>query len=139
MNKPVVDLSKSADLAERMRALNEIGIALSSEKDGKRLLESILEAARNLTNADGGTLYIKNENDGLEFQIMITESKGLRGGGTSGAPINIPPLPIYNEEGDPNLQMVAVCTAVKETTVNIADRLRKYRIRPPWYPKVRRK
>ena len=35
--------------------LNAIGAALSSERDINRLLESILSAARKITNADAGT------------------------------------------------------------------------------------
>jgi len=43
---------------EKIEALNEIGIALSAEKDTARLLEKILQSAKSLTNADGGTFYL---------------------------------------------------------------------------------
>ena len=44
--------------ARRLRHLSEIGLALSAERDIRRLLAMILTASRELTNADGGTLYI---------------------------------------------------------------------------------
>ena len=52
--------------------LNAVGIALSQEKDITRLLENILTAAKNITNADGGTLYRLND-DKLNFEIVFTE------------------------------------------------------------------
>jgi len=41
------------DLFRRLTELNQIGIALSREKDINRLLEAILVAAKQITNADG--------------------------------------------------------------------------------------
>ena len=43
---------------DQIRRLNQIGSALSAEKNLNRLLEMIVDEARGLTNADGGTLYI---------------------------------------------------------------------------------
>ena len=42
----------------RFEQLNEIGAALSRERDLHRLLEKILLAAKAITHADGGTLYL---------------------------------------------------------------------------------
>jgi len=107
-------------LLSRLKQLNSIGIALSSEKNSDRLLECILDAARILTNADGGTLYIKTD-AGLKFEIMISESLKIRKGGSSGEPITFPPLPLYDSTGKPNMHMVAVCAALSEKTINIPD------------------
>lgn len=107
-------------LLSRLKQLNSIGIALSSEKNSDRLLECILDAARILTNADGGTLYIKTD-AGLKFEIMISESLKIRKGGSSGEPITFPPLPLHNENGEPNMHMVAVCAALTGKTINIPD------------------
>ena len=46
------------DLWIRLKELNSIGIALSKEQSTTRLLETILVAAKNITNADGGTIYL---------------------------------------------------------------------------------
>ncbi len=109
------------DLFARLKALNRIGIALSAEKDGTRLLEIILEEAKRLAFADGGTLYTRTEDNYLKFEIMLTDSLGLKKGGTSGETIPFAPLPLYSKDGNPNLQMVAVCAAVQGVTINIPD------------------
>ncbi|EIJ41140.1 HD-GYP domain-containing protein [Beggiatoa alba B18LD] len=109
------------DPLARLKALNEIGIALSAEKNGTRLLEKILKEAKRITFADGGTLYTRNENNGLDFKIMLNDSLNIQKGGTSGDPITFPPLPMYNEQGEPNLHTVAVCAALQGQTINIPD------------------
>ncbi|OQW92289.1 MAG: phosphohydrolase [Beggiatoa sp. IS2] len=109
------------DLFARLKALNRIGIALSAEKDSTRLLEMILEEAKRLALADGGTLYTCTEDNYLKFEIMLTDSLRIKKGGTSGEPVPFAPLPLYNKEGEPNLQMVAVCAAVRGVTINIPN------------------
>ena len=52
-----VTLAGVPELIRRLTELNEVGIALSQEKDIDRLLETILVAAKQITRADGGTLY----------------------------------------------------------------------------------
>ncbi len=110
------------DLFRRLEWLNEIGAALSSERDIDRLLEKILLAAKTITHADGGTLYRVNEaNSALRFEIVRNDSLGIALGGTSGNPIAFPDLPLRNAQGEPNDSMVAVYAAMHATTVNIAD------------------
>jgi len=53
-------------LEERIHRLSEIGIALSTERNSNKLFEMILKQARNITNADGRTLYSKNEEGNLQ-------------------------------------------------------------------------
>src|ERR1700691_2536727 len=55
------ELETREDLARADRErdeLNRIGIALSSTRDIGKLLEMILSKAREITNADAGSLYI---------------------------------------------------------------------------------
>lgn len=74
-------------LLNRLNQLNEIGASLSHEHDINRLLESILLAAKTITNADGGTLYLMEaERKALRFEIMRTDSLGIFMGGTSVRP-----------------------------------------------------
>src|SRR5215468_7511902 len=68
---------------ERFEQLNQVGIALSKETDTTRLLESILETAKRITNADGGTIYRTSDDDSLRFEILHTDSLGLQMGGTT--------------------------------------------------------
>ena len=74
--------------------LLNIGIALTSEKNHNRLLEKILTEARKITNADAGTLYLRNE-DKLYFKIIQNETLGIFEGGTKGD-VKLPPVDIDN-------------------------------------------
>ncbi len=110
------------DLFRRLEQLNEIGAALSSERDITRLLEKILDAAKTITHADGGTLYrMSPDGKALDFEIVRTDTLGIRMGGSAGARIDFPPLPLYDERGEPNNSMVAAYCALHAKTVNIAD------------------
>ena len=110
--------NQSLDQLER---LNAIGIALSSEHNTDRLLEMILLSAQELTNADGGTLYTVTDDATLKFEIMRNSSLNIALGGTTGKSIQYSPLPLYLENGTPNLNMVAAYSVIKESTVNIED------------------
>ncbi len=110
------------DLFRRFEQLNEIGAALSHERDINRLLENILIAAKTITHADGGTLYRVTEDErSLRFEIVRTDSLKIAMGGTSGNPIPFPLLPLRNENGEENNSMVAAYAAIHQKTVNIAD------------------
>ncbi len=71
--------NKNVTLEEQIQKLNKIGIALSSEQDLKKLLETIVREARGFTGADGGSLYII-ENDRLNFTVAQTASLEKRDG-----------------------------------------------------------
>lgn len=104
------------------RRLIELGIALSAEHDHDRLMEMILVAAKDLTNADGGTLYLKTEANTLTFQIVRTESLNIALGGTTGAEITFPDLRLYDEQtGEANHNNVATHAALTGESVNIKD------------------
>ncbi|MBI4938559.1 MAG: GAF domain-containing protein [Nitrosomonadales bacterium] len=110
------------DLLQRLDELNAIGIALSSERDINRLLETILVAAKRITNADAGTLYLVEPNElVLRFEIMRTDSLGIKMGGTSGAYIPYYPIHLTDKDGKPNNSMVVAYVALHDKTVNIAD------------------
>jgi HD-GYP domain-containing protein (c-di-GMP phosphodiesterase class II) len=113
--------SDSGASLEFVRKLSAVGIALSSEKDNGRLMELILDSARELTGADGGTIYSRTEDDELRFEIMITESLGVREGGTSGEQVSLPGIALFDEDGQPNRHNVAAWAAVTGETVNISD------------------
>ena len=108
-------------LLNRLSDLNAIGAALSSERDINRLLESILNAAKKITNADAGTLYLVDaEHQQLTFEIMHTDSLDIRMGGTSGNPIPFYPIHMYMD-GQPNHAMVVSHAALTGETINIPD------------------
>jgi len=108
---------------ERIRQLNEIGIALSAERDPDLLLEKILTSARKLTNADAGTLYLLNEEPKtLSFALVQNDTLKVHFGGT-GDPVDekFPDLALYNKNGSKNDRMVAAYSVLEEKTVNIED------------------
>jgi HD-GYP domain-containing protein (c-di-GMP phosphodiesterase class II) len=110
------------DLLHRLSALNDIGIALSSERNINLLLETILIAAKRITNADAGTLYLfEPEQQLLRFEILRTDSLGIAMGGTTGQPIPFYPVRLYNDNGEPNHAMVVAHAALSGETVNIPD------------------
>ena len=115
--------AETEDWLRRLEQLNEIGAALSLEKNLNALLEKILIAAKTITRADGGTLYLI-ENEGvsqqLRFEIVRTASLDIAMGGTTGNPIPFYPIRLYIDS-DPNTSMVAAFAALTGQTVNIAD------------------
>jgi HD-GYP domain-containing protein (c-di-GMP phosphodiesterase class II) len=110
------------DLLRRFEELNEIGAALSNERDINRLLEKILLAAKKITHADGGTLYIMSDDHAhLQFEIVRNDTLDIAMGGTSGKEIPFSPLPLVTDEGLSNNSMVAAYCAIHQETVNIPD------------------
>ena len=110
----VDDLKGYGDrLNNQLSKLSDIGIALSGVTDLTVLLEMIVDQAREFTNADAGTLYLKEENK-LSFKIVQNESLGIRMGGTSGKDITFPPVELKESN-------VSAFVAIKGTSVNIPD------------------
>ena len=96
---------------------------ITAQHDISRLCETILEEARALTHADGGTLYMvegHGENARLDFAIVRNSSLSLALGGSSGRGISYPAVPLYRD-GEPNHHSVASHTGLTGQMVNIAD------------------
>ncbi|MCE1182511.1 MAG: GAF domain-containing protein [Rhodocyclales bacterium] len=112
------------DFFRRFEQLNDIGVSLSSERELPRLLEKILSAAKQITHADAGTLYLLSEDQRqLCFEIVCNDTLAINIGGTFGPPdpALFPPLPLYRPDGSRNDNMVAAYAALTGVTINIAD------------------
>ncbi len=107
-------------IIKQLEKLIEIGIALSSKMETEQLLEMILFGAKSITGADGGTLYSIQEKS-IRMEIVHSTSLNLWLGGESQNPINLPEIPLYNEDGSPNLSNVVSYSYHKKETVNIVD------------------
>ena len=107
--------------ADRFELLHRVGIALSAETDRDRLLDTILQEAQELCNADGGTLYLRTEDDHLRFEIMRNRSLKVHLGGVTGEKIPYPPLPLYDSSGQPNLHSVASYAVHEKRLVHVHD------------------
>jgi HD-GYP domain-containing protein (c-di-GMP phosphodiesterase class II) len=116
-----VKVLTSDDLLQRLEELNRVGVSLSKEKDINRLLENILIAAKNIVNADGGTLYRMVDDRTLKFEILRTDSLNIAMGGTTGVEIPFYPIAIYDAAGKPNNSMVVAYAVLHDQTVNITD------------------
>ncbi len=107
--------------ADHIQNLNKIGAALSAENNLDKLLEMILTEAKNFTNADGGTLYLMTDDEKyLKFNVVETESLGIKMGGTMGE-ITWPPLSLHKDDGSENREMVAALCALDGKLINIED------------------
>ena len=109
------------NLLKQLEQINVIGVALSAERDNNRLLEMILLGAKEITNADGGTLYTVTDDQHLKFEIMRNQTLNIAMGGTTGKEITFLPLPLYLDDGSQNLTTVAAYAALSHTTVNIEN------------------
>ncbi len=116
-------LKRVERLADQMEhVILPMGIALSTETDFDRLAQRILVEAKQICNADAGTLYMRTSDNTLRFAIVITESLDTHLGGTSGRPVNFAPLPLYDRAtGEPNYHNVAAYVALNGKSINIPD------------------
>jgi HD-GYP domain-containing protein (c-di-GMP phosphodiesterase class II) len=107
---------------KHIKQLAQIGLALSSEKDISKLLESIVDQARKLSNADAGTLYIMEDDKAyLRFEILQNDTMNIRMGGTRTIEQTLPKVPLYDQQGRPNHANVSSYTAITGHIVNIPD------------------
>jgi HD-GYP domain-containing protein (c-di-GMP phosphodiesterase class II)/ribonuclease BN (tRNA processing enzyme) len=115
----IIDCTKNS--IRKTRDIRDIAMEMIKdlyiENDLSKVLEKIITYSRNITGADGATLYIKNENDTkLEFKIIQNETLNTY------LKDNIPwkNLDLYIN-GIPNYKMVATMCALKGKIINIKD------------------
>jgi len=90
---------------------------ISSENNLTNILEKIVTYSREITNSDGGSLYIKTEDDKyLQFKIVQNDTLNIN----LKENINWPNLPLYID-GKENKEMVAVLCALSGKVINIDD------------------
>ncbi len=87
-------MADSEETKRELQTLNEISIALSSERSLDALLDRIVREAMNLTYAEGGSLYVVEE-DRLQFAV------------TRNDPLNMYARPIEDESVDHTLPISA--------------------------------
>jgi HD-GYP domain-containing protein (c-di-GMP phosphodiesterase class II) len=99
-------------------------IELSTEPNTRALIERILHEAKLLTYADGGTLYLLKDDlqmPRLEFALVLNDTLNVNMGGHSGTAVTLPPISLYDSNGDENLHNVATCAALQRKVINIED------------------
>ncbi|MBQ5946951.1 HD family phosphohydrolase [Massilia sp. ST3] len=111
-----------SQIAQRLHQLTELSVALGDNRDTAALLDRIVRVAKQMTDADGGTLYRPSEDGAhLCFHISINDTLGIYQGGVSGKAIDIQPVPLYDNYGNKNLASVAAYAANFNQSVNIED------------------
>jgi len=105
-------LSQDTALQEQIKKLNQIGIALSSETNLEDLLELIVLEARGFTGADGGSLYILDEDETLYFNVSQNDTLSRR----PDPPPGFKPYPLTLSR-----ESIAGYVAITGEIVNIED------------------
>jgi diguanylate cyclase (GGDEF)-like protein len=101
--------------------LIDIGMALSAEKHVDGLLKRILLEAKYLANADAGTIYLNSDKDCLKFSIVLNNTLSIVRRRETIGPMDLPEIPLYNEDGSPNLRNMASCAVHRGETIVIED------------------
>jgi len=114
------DNPRSNNSLEMLERLNEIGIALSSVRDTRSLLQRILDEAQSIISADGATVYLKKGNS-LVFEILRTYSLDLSQGGVGEESIELPPISLIDDNGHYNDRTVVTYSANHKASINICD------------------
>jgi len=121
MDKYVRQAAVGHDRAGLLEKLIDIGAALSSERNRDRLFERILLEAMHFCGADGGTLYLRTEDDKLDFAIVRTNSLGTAVGGSTGVKAGFAAIPLRDHDGNENHATVVSHVALSGRTMNIPD------------------
>lgn len=95
----------------QLKKVLEIGIRLAAEHDYDKLLATIIDYAMELTDCDGGTLYLY-EDEQLKFSIMKNQSMGIDRNRKSGE--QYPPVPMDEKS-------VCAYAAIHRQLLNIDD------------------
>jgi len=88
-----------------------------SEDNEDKFNHIVSEEMMNIANADGITFYNKS----LEFKILKNRSMNVYLGGMSNKEIKLPPVPIFDESGKPNLQLMVNKTLHSKKKIIISD------------------
>ena len=109
-------------IEQNLSKLTDIAISLSVEQDNELLLEKILNSAKEIANADGGTIYTLKDQQFLQMDIVKNDSMGISLGGSSCQKSTFAPLALYLENGEPNKANVVCCAIHQDQIINIKDR-----------------
>jgi HD-GYP domain-containing protein (c-di-GMP phosphodiesterase class II) len=102
----------------------DIGIALSTEKNHRALLELILKRAMLFANADAGTIYSvmtdKDEQKSLVFDTVFNNSLNSHLGGTSSNVIDYPNIKLF-DFGKVNTSALVAIAGATVKVINVDD------------------
>jgi HD-GYP domain-containing protein (c-di-GMP phosphodiesterase class II) len=109
-------IGKLKEHIRAMETINRIGISLSSESEGHKLLQLILKGAKRIINADGGAIYKVTDGNKIDLSMLQIDSIPLEMGLGKGPPAALEGL---NEEA--KRRTTEARAAVTQETVNVPD------------------
>lgn len=110
-----------------IKYIKKIGLALSKEKNKDKLLYIILDSAKSIANADGGSIYLIKDNL-TDFYIFLNDSLGINLDHENIASAGLGKINLYDKDGKPNLSSSITCSIHENKIINIknAYTTRKY-------------
>lgn len=110
---------KSEMQSKELDMLKKLSLLLIKERDFDVLFGEILDAAVELTNAEGATFYMVDDSDNTLRFIKILNSK--MDVDLSSEDITWPPVKLYDETGNANLKNLAAICYHKKQSFNLPD------------------
>jgi HD-GYP domain-containing protein (c-di-GMP phosphodiesterase class II) len=102
MKRSLIERTRKLEQTQAsLRKLVDLAIALSAERYSNRLMDMILNGAKDLANADGGTLYIRDDAEHMVFRIMKNDSLNIDLGSDGQLP-DVPWVPLFESDGTEN-------------------------------------
>ncbi len=107
---------------DRLPQLLDIARLIAREPDAARLVERILMTAKEATRADGGSVYlVEDDRCTLSFALVVNDTLGLHIGGASGKPVGMQAPALYDPDGTPNHRSVVTHCALSRESVRLDD------------------
>ncbi|HSG04178.1 MAG TPA: HD domain-containing phosphohydrolase [Marinobacterium sp.] len=110
------------DVQQRFKDLADISLSLSAEHNRTRLLEKIVDAAMRLTEADGGTIYLLNENSALEVEVIVNRSLKIYWSASEQDDLEFAPIALQGSDGRLNGTHLVAKAVNQRASINILSR-----------------
>jgi HD-GYP domain-containing protein (c-di-GMP phosphodiesterase class II) len=112
----------AAGTGDRLSQLLDIARLIAREPDAARLVERILLTAKDATRADGGSVYLVEE-DGraLSFALLVNDTLGIRAGSASGTAVDLKAPALFEPDGAPNHRAVVAHCGHSRRSVRLDD------------------
>ena len=112
----------AAGTTDRLPQLVDIARLIAREPDTVRLVGRILMTAKEATHADGGSVYlVEDDRCTLSFALVVNDTLGLHLGGASGSPVGMQAPALYDRDGAPNHRSVVTHCALSRESVRLDD------------------
>src|SRR4029077_755554 len=105
---------------DRLPQLLDIARLIAREPDAARLVERILATAKQARGADGGSIYlVEDDRCTLSFALVLNDTLGLHLGGASRLPVAMQAPALADRDGAPNHGSVVTHCALARESVKL--------------------